>query len=173
MRSGGGEGGSWPRPFPPGRWRQHRATSTEPRWTGALDLPAGNSSRLRGRLDGGLPSRDWLGASHVGSPPPQTIEWCLSLGTWPSCAVVSPSPAGEGGAGTAPLLLGSRGAQWDPRHAPTSPLAATGSKLGRCRTGLRPGPVVLSSCPRRSSGWAAVVNSPPRPGTRPFYRKIP
>lgn len=37
--------------------------------------------------------------------PPHTIEWCLSLGTWPSCVVMSPCPAGEGGAATTPYPL--------------------------------------------------------------------
>lgn len=38
-------------------------------------------------------------------PPPHTIEWCLSLGTWPSWVIGSPCPAGEGGAGTTPYPL--------------------------------------------------------------------
>lgn len=148
---GAAEGrGPPPLPCPPGRWRQHRAGSAEPGWTGAFDLPAGISSRLRSRLDGGPLPRDWLGAGHVGRrpPPTQTIEWSLSLGTWPSCAVVSPGPAGEGGAGAAPGLLGSR-ARADTRGV-LAPRARVLRPAGS-RRGTGPGcglaPVVLPSVP--------------------------
>lgn len=62
--------------------------------------------------------------------PLQTIEWCLSLETWPSCAVVSLCPAGEGGAGTAPTVFWSR-ARGEICGMPCSPACCDRLEIGK------------------------------------------
>lgn len=98
----------------------------------------------------------------------QTIEWCLSLGTRPSCAVVSPCPAGEGGVGTAPTLFWSR-ARGEVCGMPSFLPRCDRLEAGKVRYWAAAWPGCPSLCPRRFSGWAALVNSllglAPRPST--------
>lgn len=104
--------------------------------------------------------------------PTQTIEWCLSLGTWPSCAVVSPCPSGEGGAGAAPYPFWSRARGEICRESDDSarcnPLGA-----GKVSGWAEAWPSCPFLCLRRSCGWAAVVTSCLGLAPRPFYRKTP